>query len=88
MYVLFFEVSEEVMEERLLERGKTSGRVDDNKESIKKRFKTYEDQTLPIVAHFDAKGMVERMDASRSKEEVFGEPLSTLRSCLWLFAIA
>ena len=36
--VLFFVTTEEVMLERLLERGKTSGREDDNVESIKKRF--------------------------------------------------
>ncbi len=38
--VLFFATTEEVMAERLLERGKTSGREDDNLESIKKRFST------------------------------------------------
>ena len=38
--VLFYDCSEELMEERLLERGKTSGRTDDNIESIRKRFKT------------------------------------------------
>lgn len=37
--VLFYDCPEEVMEARLLERGKTSGRSDDNIETIKKRFK-------------------------------------------------
>lgn len=36
--MLFFECSENTLEERLLERGKTSGRADDNIASIKKRF--------------------------------------------------
>lgn len=36
--VLFFSATEEIMLERLLERAKTSGRDDDNKESIIKRF--------------------------------------------------
>jgi UMP-CMP kinase len=36
--VLFYTTSEQVMLDRLLERGKTSGRADDNAESIKKRF--------------------------------------------------
>ena len=36
------------MRERLLERGKTSGREDDNEESIKKRFSTY-----PYVTFLD-----------------------------------
>ena len=38
---LFFTTTEEVMLNRLLERGKTSGREDDNVESIKKRFRMY-----------------------------------------------
>lgn len=29
------------MEKRLIERGKTSGRADDNVDTIKKRFKTF-----------------------------------------------
>lgn len=37
--VLFFTTTEQVMLARLLERGKTSGREDDNEESIKKRFR-------------------------------------------------
>lgn len=37
--VLFFTTSEEEMTKRLLERGKTSGREDDNVESIVKRFR-------------------------------------------------
>lgn len=37
--VLFFSATEDVMLERLEERGKTSGREDDNKESIVKRFR-------------------------------------------------
>lgn len=41
-HCLLFECSEKVMEERLINRGKTSGRIDDNPESIKKRFKTFE----------------------------------------------
>lgn len=37
--VLNLDTTEENMLERLLERGKTSGRADDNLESIKKRFR-------------------------------------------------
>lgn len=36
-FVLFFDCPESVMEGRLLERGKTSGRTDDNADSIRKR---------------------------------------------------
>lgn len=50
--VLFFECSEEVIEERLLKRGETSGRTDDNSETIKKRFKTYIEKTLPVIEYY------------------------------------
>lgn len=39
--VLVFEADEEVMIRRILERGKTSGREDDNIESLKKRFRKF-----------------------------------------------
>ena len=38
--VLFFTTTEDVMLKRLLHRGETSGREDDNEESIRKRFRT------------------------------------------------
>lgn len=39
-FVLFYVCPENVLLERLLERGKTSGRSDDNEESIRKRFRS------------------------------------------------
>ena len=33
-------------------RAKHSGRVDDNEETIKKRLKTFEEQTLPVLDKF------------------------------------
>ena len=50
--VLMFDCPEEVMVERLLERGKTSGRVDDNEETIRKRFHTFQQATLPVIEHY------------------------------------
>ena len=47
-----FDCAEEVMVERLLERGKTSGRVDDNEETIRKRFHTFQQATLPVIEHY------------------------------------
>lgn len=51
-FLLFLDCPQEIMLGRLLERGKTSGRNDDNEESIRKRFKTYEESTRPIIDHF------------------------------------
>ena len=43
---------------RLLERGKTSGREDDNIESIKKRFRTYENDTMPVIQYYASQDKV------------------------------
>ena len=37
------------MTKRLLHRGQTSGRVDDNAETIKNRLTTFHNQTLPVL---------------------------------------
>lgn len=68
--VLFFTTTEEVMLQRLLERGKTSGREDDNVESIKKRFNVYKEQTMPVIEYYSKQNKVATIDASASIDEV------------------
>ncbi|KAL9121847.1 MAG: hypothetical protein Q9187_001594 [Circinaria calcarea] len=72
-FTLFFDCPEEVMQERLLNRGKTSGRTDDNAESIKKRFKTFTETSMPVVDYFEKEGKVEKVNAARSQEEIYEE---------------
>jgi adenylate kinase family enzyme len=50
--VLAFDCPEDVMRERLLARGATSGRADDNEETIVKRFRTFVEQSKPVIEHF------------------------------------
>lgn len=50
---------------RLLERGKTSGREDDNVESIKKRFRTYANDTMPVIQYYAAQDKVAEVHANR-----------------------
>jgi adenylate kinase family enzyme len=56
-----------------LERGKTSGRNDDNLESIRKRLLTYEESTRPIIEHFREQGKVRQVDSNRDIEVVYNE---------------
>jgi UMP-CMP kinase len=69
--VLFFDCPEQVMESRLLERGKTSGRSDDNAESIRKRFKTFIETSMPVVDEFEKQGKVVKIDATPAPADVF-----------------
>ncbi|KJX95815.1 uridylate kinase like protein [Zymoseptoria brevis] len=70
-FTLFFDCPEETMRERLLNRGKTSGRADDNEESIKKRFRTFVETSMPVVDMFGSEDRVVKVDASASPEEVY-----------------
>uniref|UniRef100_A0A8C4S464 UMP-CMP kinase n=1 Tax=Erpetoichthys calabaricus TaxID=27687 RepID=A0A8C4S464_ERPCA len=72
-FVLFFDCSNEVCINRCLERGKSSGRSDDNKESLEKRIKTFLESTRPIIEQYQKVGKVRTVDASKSLDEVFAE---------------
>lgn len=71
-FVLFFSCPLEVCTQRCLDRGAAgSGRSDDNLESLKKRFDTYMNATMPIINHYEAMSLVHTIDATRSAEEIF-----------------
>ncbi|KAK2822147.1 hypothetical protein Q5P01_022212 [Channa striata] len=72
-FVLFFDCSNEVCIDRCLERGKSSGRTDDNRESLEKRIQTYLLSTRPIIEQYEKLGKVRTVDASRSVDEVFAD---------------
>lgn len=67
--VLLYELSLDQALPRLLKRGETSGRSDDNLESIRKRFETYERETVPVLQHYQ--DIVYRISADSSVDEVF-----------------
>ncbi|KAL2046027.1 hypothetical protein N7G274_001474 [Stereocaulon virgatum] len=72
-FVLFFDCPEEILTERLINRGKTSGRADDNAESIKKRFKTFVETSVPVVEYFDKQDKVVKIKAVKSPDEIYEE---------------
>jgi len=71
--VVYFEVSGETMTQRLLGRAKTSGRVDDNIETIKKRLDTFYKQTEPVVDYYKKQGKLVQVKAEGSVDSIFGE---------------
>jgi len=71
-FTLFFDCTEEICTQRCLQRGMAgSGRTDDNIESLRKRFVTNAESTMPIVKHFEAKGLLRTIDASQSPDQVY-----------------
>ncbi|EGG23566.1 UMP-CMP kinase [Cavenderia fasciculata] len=72
-FVLFFDCPEQVMTERLLGRGVSSGRTDDNLESIKKRFVTFNNQTKLVVDYYGKQSRVKIVDSNRHVDQVFDD---------------
>eukprot|EP00352_Strombidinopsis_acuminata_P001880 CAMPEP_0176392570 /NCGR_PEP_ID=MMETSP0126-20121128/40978_1 /TAXON_ID=141414 ORGANISM="Strombidinopsis acuminatum, Strain SPMC142" /NCGR_SAMPLE_ID=MMETSP0126 /ASSEMBLY_ACC=CAM_ASM_000229 /LENGTH=90 /DNA_ID=CAMNT_0017763455 /DNA_START=1065 /DNA_END=1337 /DNA_ORIENTATION=- len=52
-FVLFFEADVDTMTKRIMERSKTSGRNDDNEETLRKRFVIFNEAQLPIITKFE-----------------------------------
>ncbi|KAI9747181.1 MAG: bifunctional uridylate/adenylate kinase [Lichina confinis] len=78
-FTIFFDCPIETMLERLLNRAKTSGRADDNPDSIKKRFRTFEETSMPVVDYFRKQTKVVTVDASPDPDVVHQNVLAELR---------
>ncbi|KAI5862086.1 uridylate kinase [Durotheca rogersii] len=70
-FALFYDCPEPELERRLLRRGQTSGREDDNADSIRKRFRTFADTSMPVVDYYAAQGRVLHVDATAAPDAVF-----------------
>ena len=65
------EVDDEILVERLLERGKTSGRADDADESIiRNRIKVYYNETAILKSYYEKQGKYYGVDGVGSIEEI------------------
>merc|ERR1719391_1927035 len=69
--ILYFDVSDETMTARLLNRGKTSGRADDNEETIKKRLDTFHQHSKPVIDAYASK--CKSIPAERDPNDIFSD---------------
>jgi adenylate kinase len=63
--LISLEMDEEISVERLLNRGKTSGRSDDNEIVIRNRLKEYFEKTLPVLQFYKDKGIFHALDGAK-----------------------
>lgn len=70
--MLSLEVPEDELVERLLLRGKDSGRADDaNEEVIRNRIRIYNEQTAPVADYYAAQGKHIAIDGTGTIDEIF-----------------
>ena len=75
--VIYLECTDDLMTERLLGRAKSSGRVDDNEETIKIRLKTFHQHTDLLLDHFKDKNLV-IINGLQAPDDVFKEISSAI----------
>ncbi len=65
------EADDDVLVERLVNRGKTSGRVDDqDEEKIRNRFEEYNNKTAPLRDFYEAQGKFHSVDGIGDIDEI------------------
>jgi len=75
---VYFYLSDEIVIQRLMNRGKQSGRADDNIEVIENRIEVYKEQTQPLIDFYKKKELLLEIDASPSIKEIFNEVIVKL----------
>jgi adenylate kinase len=70
--VLALEVEENELVQRILKRGKTSGRTDDqNEDLIRSRFKEYQEKTAPVGDYYQEQDKKINVKGIGTEEEIF-----------------
>lgn len=79
--VLSFELGEDELVERLLERGQDHGRLEDQADMIRRRLTLFHERTEPLIDQYRLRGLLTTVDAAGTAEEVaerVGQALSGL----------
>jgi adenylate kinase len=71
--VIYLDSPKEVVRDRIINRGLTSGRKDDNAEAFKERWNKYLSETLPSLEYFRGRGKVVDVDGSGDIESVYSD---------------
>ncbi len=69
--VVGLEVPDEELTQRLIERGKVSGRSDDNADTIRKRLDVYHNTTSPLRDYYIREGKYRKIHGLGSIDEIF-----------------
>ena len=70
---MYIDASDESIKKRLLHRGQSSGRVDDNEETIKQRLQTFHQVTTPVIDYYGKQNKLKKVDSERNPDLVFND---------------
>jgi len=76
--VLFFDIGDEEILARLERRRSIEGRADDDPAAVATRLRAYREQTAPVLAWYERRGVVHRIPAVGTIEEIAARVKRTL----------
>lgn len=85
-FVIHLQCDSDVCMERCLRRGNQDAntiagrRSDDNMQTLMARLNSYRDDTLPVIGEYTKLGLVRRIDAARSPDDVFADVAGHFRA--------
>jgi len=68
--VIYFEVNDQALFERVKKRGEESGRADDSADVLKSRLAVYRQQTAPLLPYYRSHGLLKEIDGMQDIESV------------------
>jgi adenylate kinase len=68
---VLIDVPDDTVVERISSRGQ--GRSDDNPETVRERLRVYHAETAPLVAYYDERGLLRRVDGSGDPDAVYAQ---------------
>jgi adenylate kinase len=80
--ILFFDLPDDIVTERMLRRAQDEGRADDTPETIARRLEIYHAETEPVVEHYRVTGRLVPLHAERTPDEVWLEIQEALEHVL------
>ena len=69
-HVLFLDVSDEEILSRIEKRRTTESRADDAPEAVARRLRAYREQTAPVLAWYEGRGGVDRIQGTGTVNEI------------------
>lgn len=80
--VPYINVDEEVLVQRLINRGRIEGRADDTEDTIRTRMRVYQEETAPLLAFYRERGLLTEINGEQSIEAVQRDLVSTVKKAM------
>ncbi len=76
--VVNLEVDEDALVQRILDRARQQGRVDDTVEVVRRRLEVFREHTLPLLDYYDGRGLLLTIDGNQTPDAVYADIGSAL----------